>query len=205
MNLDVLSPRERTVVTHLRSGAAVKVIALELDLDPSTVSMHAATAARKLGLANRLSLVRGGDERRAADVASVLAELAPAEREVAALAVAGLSNAAIAALRGTAPRTIANQLARVYRKLGVGARAALVALAERRLSLVILHEPRRWSRWYVERECPGRGGRGGVVAARDRCCACGESACGGLGSTCSPSRSSRPSPSGCYATSDRSV
>lgn len=53
--------------------------------------------------------------------------LTSAEREVASLAAAGLSNAAIARERGTAARTVANQMASLLRKLGVGARYLLAA------------------------------------------------------------------------------
>lgn len=59
------------------------------------------------------------------------ASLAPAEREVARLAADGLSNEEIARARGTAARTIANQLASIYRKLGVGSRVELIALLAR--------------------------------------------------------------------------
>jgi DNA-binding CsgD family transcriptional regulator len=50
-----------------------------------------------------------------------------AEREVVRLVAEGLSNQAVARRRGTTPRTVANQLASAYRKLGVGSRAALAA------------------------------------------------------------------------------
>jgi DNA-binding NarL/FixJ family response regulator len=42
-------------------------------------------------------------------------------------AAAGLSNAAIARARGRSPRTIANQLQSIYRKLGVASRAEMTA------------------------------------------------------------------------------
>ena len=59
--------------------------------------------------------------------------LSPAELGVARDATSGLSNREIARKRGRAVRTIANQLAKVYRKLGVGSRAELAArLAARR-------------------------------------------------------------------------
>jgi len=54
--------------------------------------------------------------------------LSAAEREVALAALEGLSNTAIARARGTSPRTVANQLAALYRKLGVKSRAELAAL-----------------------------------------------------------------------------
>lgn len=53
--------------------------------------------------------------------------LSRAEQEVAGLMVAGLSNQAIARRRATSPRTVANQAASIFRKLGVGSRAGLSA------------------------------------------------------------------------------
>ena len=51
--------------------------------------------------------------------------LTEAEREVALAALAGMSNAEIARLRASSPRTVANQLASVCQKLGVRSRAEL--------------------------------------------------------------------------------
>ena len=70
----------------------------------------------------------------AGDGAAILDALTPAERDVARDAIAGLSNATIARKRRRAARTVANQLASVYRKLRVGSRAELAAL--------VLGEPR---------------------------------------------------------------
>lgn len=56
-----------------------------------------------------------------------LAGLSPAERDIALDAAAGMSNAAIARKRNRAVRTIANQVASIFRKLGVGSRAELAA------------------------------------------------------------------------------
>jgi DNA-binding CsgD family transcriptional regulator len=55
--------------------------------------------------------------------------LTPAERQVALAVLAGLSNAEVARMRGSSPRTVANQLATIYRKLGVRSRAELAARA----------------------------------------------------------------------------
>jgi DNA-binding NarL/FixJ family response regulator len=55
------------------------------------------------------------------------ARLTPSERAVVALAVAGRSNDAIAAERRSSPRTIANQLAAAYEKLGLSGRRELRA------------------------------------------------------------------------------
>ncbi len=55
-----------------------------------------------------------------------VAALTPAERDVATLVASGAKNAEIARRRGTSVRTVANQLASIYRKLGVSSRAELV-------------------------------------------------------------------------------
>ncbi len=59
--------------------------------------------------------------------ASLADELTPAERQVALAVLAGYSNAEIARMRGSAPRTIANQIASIFRKLGVRSRGELAA------------------------------------------------------------------------------
>lgn len=61
-------------------------------------------------------------------VASRLDGLTPAEREVAALMLEGLSNRAIAKRRGASGRTVANQISSIFRKLGVTSRSELSAL-----------------------------------------------------------------------------
>ena len=52
-------------------------------------------------------------------------ELTAAERDVAALVLEGMSNGEIAGLRGVSVRTVANQVASVFRKLGVTGRVDL--------------------------------------------------------------------------------
>lgn len=119
MVMQALTPREEQVVAHLKNGLPLKVIAIELGLHPSTISMHVGSAARKLGACGRLALVRHeGSE-------PDFSQLTTAEVAVAKLAREGLSNAEIGKIRGTSPRTVANQLARIYRKLGVGSRLGL--------------------------------------------------------------------------------
>jgi len=51
------------------------------------------------------------------------------EAEVLALVLAGRSNAEIARIRRRSPRTIANEVARLFRRLGVRSRLELFALA----------------------------------------------------------------------------
>jgi len=55
------------------------------------------------------------------------------ERTVASEILHGLSNAEIAGKLGVAPRTVANQIASIFRKLGVGSRAELSSLFVRSL------------------------------------------------------------------------
>ncbi len=56
-----------------------------------------------------------------------LAELTASERQVALAILAGHSNAEIARMRGSAPRTVANQIAAMFKKLGVRSRSELAA------------------------------------------------------------------------------
>lgn len=56
-----------------------------------------------------------------------LPALSDAERAVMVAILHGRSNAQIAAARGTATRTVANQVARLFLKLGVRSRAELTA------------------------------------------------------------------------------
>lgn len=65
------------------------------------------------------------DAKTSSDASSVTrghAALTPAELDVARLLHDGLSNAEIAAARGSALRTVANQVASILRKLGVASR-----------------------------------------------------------------------------------
>lgn len=145
-----LTEREHQVARFVGLGHASKQIAYTLGLSTASVTTHASRAAAKLGLRNRAELaaffsLRGAraklvevalagerfligasaalDERR-------LALLTPSEREVAALLIAGSSNADIALRRSASERTVANQARAIYRKLGVGSRVELaVALA----------------------------------------------------------------------------
>lgn len=57
----------------------------------------------------------------------VLDGLTDAERDVVTGILRGESNAAIAKRRGTHLRTVANQVARIFRKVGVSSRSELVA------------------------------------------------------------------------------
>lgn len=66
------------------------------------------------------------------DAPSVTAPaLTPAEQQVFELLLSGASNAEIAKKRKTAIRTVANQVASLFRKYGVGSRAELAARVSR--------------------------------------------------------------------------
>jgi len=53
--------------------------------------------------------------------------LSDAEQEVLVMLLGGYDTEAISDSRGTSPRTIANQVASIFKKLGVGSRAELAA------------------------------------------------------------------------------
>jgi DNA-binding CsgD family transcriptional regulator len=55
------------------------------------------------------------------------ASLTPAERAIVRLVIAGCSNKEIAARRGVSVKTVANQLAAIYAKLGVTSRFELAS------------------------------------------------------------------------------
>jgi DNA-binding CsgD family transcriptional regulator len=57
--------------------------------------------------------------------------LTDAERRIVGQLLRGRSDREIARLRGTSPRTVANQLRTLFRKLGVSSRAELVARLSR--------------------------------------------------------------------------
>lgn len=79
----------------------------------------------------QIATFRVGDEELAVVsypvVPDLPAALSPSEREVAALVMEGLSNQEIAQVRGTSERTVANQVASIFRRCGVSSRSELVA------------------------------------------------------------------------------
>jgi DNA-binding CsgD family transcriptional regulator len=139
-------------------GQPQKVVALDLRLAASTIAARYRQGLEFLGLAcapsrapallimigastrTRCALHEGRQsefswERRtyrvlaAASSGRMLAGvLPPAEEQVLHQLLDGRSHAAIAALRGTSPRTIANQLATAFRRLGVSGRLQILAL-----------------------------------------------------------------------------
>lgn len=135
-----LTKAQLDVVALASRSHTNRQIATALGTSVSTVANHLSAALGKLGL-RRTELVRYlGWELEAAVDHGMIEELrvlstngrpglrghlTPAERSVAAMAVRGLSNREIAAARSSSRRTVANQLASVYEKLGVCSRSEL--------------------------------------------------------------------------------
>jgi DNA-binding CsgD family transcriptional regulator len=144
-----LSVREGQIADLLAQEQSQKVIAHHLGLSPSSVSTLTRSALRKLGLRSRVELLRlfsstagdveGSDLRQRDDrvmlsfpalpVVSddITGMLSPAEREVLSAVLTGASNVEIAHSRRTSPHTVMNQLASMFRKLGVSSRWELIA------------------------------------------------------------------------------
>ena len=123
-----LTKTEAGVVAEAARGLANKTIAYSLGVSDSAVSQHLANAAKKLGFATRVELIRIAallmrDPLAAADDVA----LTHAEREVVALLARGLTNREIALARRRSVRTIANQVAGLLSKTRTTSRAALAA------------------------------------------------------------------------------
>ena len=145
-----LTRAERTALGYVIGGTSNKVAAYALGKSESAYSRTAHRAMRKLGVRTRAALIElagrlgsGGDASADVDVHALemsgmklpvvsLPQIpcpdtfTTAEREVARLVAAGTSNAEIASERATSERTVANQLASMYRKCGVSTREELV-------------------------------------------------------------------------------
>jgi DNA-binding NarL/FixJ family response regulator len=141
-----LTRREIAIAEHLAKGASNKLIAHAQGITPGAVSAHVDAIRLKVGLQSRAELVELLHAMRTTPAtvgpfAGVLGavctrplpqlvSLTAAERSVALLAAHGLDDKSIARSRGSSVRTVANQLASVYRKLGIGSRAELAIRAQ---------------------------------------------------------------------------
>ena len=147
-----LSPREYMVAIVAARGHPNKLIAHEIGLTVPMVTALLVRITRKLGLRTRTDLVRLFIARsltseklaRATDAVSLEVDgsafvvvpvstmlpamLTPSQCEIVRCLLHGSSDAEIAVQRKTSKRTVANQLARIYRQLGVGSRYQVVAL-----------------------------------------------------------------------------
>jgi DNA-binding CsgD family transcriptional regulator len=147
-----LTAEEARVAGGRARGASLKMLAGELRRALPNVSAALGRAMRKLKLSSEAELVAlfGDRTPRAIETATVrfgLDEclvvtyappawqlpscLSPVERIVVLDLIAGASQLAIARARGTSPRTVANQVASAFRKLGVHSRVELFVALER--------------------------------------------------------------------------
>ena len=138
-----LTQRERELLSAAESGVANKFVALERSLSCSTVSESVHIAMTKLGFDSRAEFLKVMASLRTSEAGTTARlrgngtacwlvlplealnldpRLTQAERQVVAGVLNGRTNAAIAKTRRTSTRTVANQLAGIYRKLGVSTR-----------------------------------------------------------------------------------
>jgi DNA-binding CsgD family transcriptional regulator len=119
-----LSAREAILLDYTARGRSLKLAAIELGLSSAGVWRIRQRALEKLGFESVYAFVRMHAPARIADAARALTA---AERDIASGVLEGLSNSELACRRGTSVRTIANQLAALYTKVGVGSRLELAA------------------------------------------------------------------------------
>jgi DNA-binding CsgD family transcriptional regulator len=138
-----LRPHERAVLEHALEGRAGKWIALEMDLSESAVARILCAALRRIGAADLAALAGARTalfealDGVATDDALAMARMAPsqrplarlsdAERDIAMCLLGGMRRALIARERGTSPRTVGNQIASIYHKLGISSCRELIA------------------------------------------------------------------------------
>jgi len=147
-----LSPSQARVVARSAAGRSGKEIAIDLGVGESTISRHLGAALDRLRLTrSELGVVTSGlaanspegtegirylvleeDGHDALRVQVSWTErlsdaLTDAEKEVVVGVMSGLTNREIAASRWRSQRTVANQLASIFRKLRVASRAELFA------------------------------------------------------------------------------
>jgi DNA-binding NarL/FixJ family response regulator len=127
--LRALSRTEVEVLKLYARGLSGKMVGYGLGLSAATVSSALGSAGLKLGVRNRAAVVRlaahlSGSTRSMAP----LRPLTEAEAEVLLHLRQGLTNAQIARRRGSAERTVANQVAAVLHKLSLPSRTAVALL-----------------------------------------------------------------------------
>lgn len=121
-----LSKREREVARLIACGESDKQIAVRLGIALSSVSTYAKRVRAKLGLGKRGELLWRSQSAHAIDRRLALLRLLTAsEHEIAIAIVSGASYREIAATRGSSARTVASQVASIFRKCGVSGRREL--------------------------------------------------------------------------------
>lgn len=140
-----LSQRELSVLRLVADGLSSKEVGVELSIAPATSRGALDRAVKKLGLtgagqvpvfwtalASRRSMSCLSDHRErfvfeCALERRPLSQLTPSEQALASAVLLGESNLEIARRRNVSPRTIANQLHSIFRKLRVSSRGELAA------------------------------------------------------------------------------
>jgi len=151
-----LNERDVRILTRLLLGDAQKVVAMDLCLATSSITLAASQCAHAMGVKATFTriptlLVAAAHAHHArADILSRQAAftdadvqlrvlsidepstsralpLTTAERAIVALLVERLTNADVAAIRGCSARTVANQVSTLFRKFRVGTRVQLIA------------------------------------------------------------------------------
>jgi len=169
-----LSGRRLEIIESILRGVGQKTVAIDLDVAPSTIALHAQKGLADIGATGRpsrvhpllMQIAKAACERSLASgaisfVSSPLGDLRvigtqrpdrhlvsntpAAELDVVRFLVEGLSYAQIAATRRTSHRTVANQLAAVFKRVGVSGRNELmVRLSELERPEGLNWKPRRF-------------------------------------------------------------
>lgn len=129
-----LTLRERETLELLLAGLPTKEVAARLGLSPNTAAQHIKALYRRFGVRSRVALIGLLLEAdRAAPSPDAAVALAPRERQALDLLLAGLSARQIADRLGIGVHS-ANRLTKaIFRRFGVGSRAALMALRLRKV------------------------------------------------------------------------
>ncbi|MFT3925312.1 MAG: helix-turn-helix transcriptional regulator [Myxococcales bacterium] len=123
-----LGEREAGILELSARGFANTHVAYALGLSPSYVSSVLSVAAARLGYKGRADLLRAVAASPESSRAYSASDLTTAERKVLELVQQGLSNLQIANARGTAERTVANQVAALMKKTGANSRRSLIVM-----------------------------------------------------------------------------
>lgn len=123
-----LSRTEVEVLRLYARGISGKMVGYGLGLSGATVSAALGSAALKIGVRNRAAMIRLAAHLLGSRKVAPTIPLTQAENEVLAHLRQGLTNAQIARQRGSAERTVANQVAAILHKLQLPSRSAVAAL-----------------------------------------------------------------------------
>ncbi|MFT3926878.1 MAG: LuxR C-terminal-related transcriptional regulator [Myxococcales bacterium] len=123
-----LNDREAGIVAFASQGLSNRHVAYALGLTGSQVSHSLSLVARRMKFRSRAELARHVASQAKSRQSGHRQPLTDAESSVLELVQLGLSNEAIAKARKSSPRTVANQVASLLRKLGASNRRALVVM-----------------------------------------------------------------------------